>query len=167
MYNSELSVIAKVNVPVSTNLDVTRDDYIGFLVFPQNKCGDEFLLELSAADYNGTVYSEIFDYESQYTMQYVNWKYIEREDKPDRLQAAVLQFHRAASRLGGRDMGSKKRDSFFLHLFGAKFINFKSNLESCIQEMYVGSMPVNRRIDGKEDANWSECALEEKDFRKK
>ena len=60
MYNSELKSLAKVNVPVTDRVDVSTNEYIGFLAFPYKKCGADFLNKLDS----GEVTLDIFDYES-------------------------------------------------------------------------------------------------------
>ena len=130
MYYSENGAMAKVNVPQSEKVDV-NDEYIGFLAFPQNRCGFDFLYHvgdfIGNSTWNGTVTADIHDYDNHYTVQYGSWKVVEKKDQTNRVEAAIIQFYRAAPADWEKDLGTKKRDSFFLDISGTRGIEFKTN----------------------------------------
>ena len=104
---------------------------------------------------------------SHYVLQYDYLKSFNKNDER-RLEASVVQFHRfvSGSEDATKDLGSGKRDSFMLEINGSQLVDFKTNLQNCLEGSYVGTMPVNLAVDGREEANWSKCAAMDKNFRK-
>ena len=162
MYKSNISMMIKINVPVSANSFVKDSEYIGFIQFPKKFCGMPFVKALSAFnedDPNDPYYEsfvEIFDYENVYHYQY-------RHFRNDGIHSAgVIQFYR---RLSDKDLGNNKRDSMFLVISGLNDFDFGTkSLEDCINGIYVAAMQIDESISGGLEANLAGCAAYDKDL---
>ena len=80
----------KVMMTKSPNINVVSEEYFGFFVFPQRKCGPDFMKGLK----NGQISWELKDWEDLYQPQYVYHR------KDGQHTAVALQFHRKIGFLG-------------------------------------------------------------------
>ena len=161
MFRSEKTLLIKVNIPVYSADFINDIGYIGFVQFTKQKCGKKFLHSMfawnnSTEDYEINV--DFLDYESIYHNQY-RWL---REE--GRHSAVAFQFYREISQKD--DLGTTKKDSFFMMINDIDLINFDSgfDIESCISGLFVGAMTTNHEITGGIEANLAACATEDKDF---
>jgi len=154
VFNSERSVIAKVNFPnlMKPEVDLNTDNYNGFIVFTKAKCGADFL---NALDQNDIVV-ELFDYEFDYHLQYGM--------KSNRAlhKNYVLQFYRKSK--GERDLGFTKKDQVYMYVYGVHGVNYTTTLQDCIHGLHVATLPINPMIPGGAEANYADCVGNDKDL---
>ncbi|CAG5091731.1 Oidioi.mRNA.OKI2018_I69.PAR.g13217.t1.cds [Oikopleura dioica] len=118
------------------NVDVTKDDYIGFLVWSKRHCGYAFIEEII----QGGVTISMWDQSDIYKLQQA---YLSQDKSQTQ---TVLQFKVQHNRdaqgniIGGNLMVDGKKDQFYLNINVDSSIEFAYGEEYCLTSFNVGVM---------------------------
>ena len=102
----------KMMIAKSPTIDVSNEEYFGFFVFPQRKCGPDFIKRLK----DGRISWELKDWDDLYTPQYTYHR------EGGQHAAIALQFHRKVGFKGANGKSMDFKVSLNL-LFESTFIH--------------------------------------------
>ncbi|CBY07549.1 unnamed protein product [Oikopleura dioica] len=134
-YKSPTAYLVHVNVLNNqANVDVTVEDYIGFLIFSKRYCGVEFIKELD----NGNVKIDFFDKTAAYDKSNV---YVRLDQAQSQ---TVVQFttNHARDEAGNPELhlATSKKDQFLVHIQLENEIDFLFKPEDCLTRFNIGVM---------------------------
>lgn len=134
-YKSPTGYLIHVNVLNNqNNVDVTKQDYIGFLIFSKRYCGIEFIKELD----NGNVKIDFFDKTTAYDKSDV---YV-RLDKAQSQTVVQFSVNHARDESGNPELhlATSKKDQFLVHIKLENEIDFLFGAENCLTRFNIGVM---------------------------
>jgi len=134
-YRSPEGYLIHVNVLNNqNNVDVTVEDYIGFLIFSKRYCGIDFIKELD----NGNVKIDFFDKNPVYEKSEV---YV-RLDKAQSQTVVQFTTNHARDEAGNPDLHlmTSKKDQFLVHIKFENEIDFLYGAENCLTRFNIGVM---------------------------